>query len=292
LIREWLKRETGRDIKVRSPRGGKSGELLSMAGRNAELVLVQLSDAVSREPRVPGSIKELARWLHLSQLPIQIAAFDISTTQGSHPVGSRVWFKNARPMKSLYRHYAIKTVTGQDDFAMMKEVLGRAWTHVEEGEEERPDLVLIDGGKGQVTSAIEGVVLAGCDPDDLPALVGIAKRVDELFLPGRSAPVQIPHESPALRLLQRIRDEAHRFAVTYHRKLREGKSMQSVLEEVEGIGQVLSKRLLAEFGSVGKIKGLVVEDLLKVPGMNRKRAEALIRALTGKEGTRKTRSAS
>jgi excinuclease ABC subunit C len=281
LIQEWLRRETGRGIKVSSPKGGKAGELVSMAGRNAELLLVQLSEAVSREPRVPASIRELARWLHLPRLPVRIAAFDISTTQGSHPVGSRVWFKNGRAMKSLYRHYAIMTVVGQDDFAMMREVLGRAWAHVENRDEERPDLVLIDGGKGQVASAVAGMTLAGCDQGNLPPVVGMAKRLDELFLRDRSAPVQIPHESPALRLLQRIRDEAHRFAVTYHRKLREGRSMRSLLEDIEGIGPVLSKRLLAEFGSVGKMKELGAEDFLKVPGMNTKRAEALARALTG-----------
>jgi excinuclease ABC subunit C len=281
LVEEWLKRETGRSIRVLSPKGGKARELLAMAGGNADLLLTQMSESVSHEPRVAASIKELARWLRLPRAPVQIAAFDISTTQGSHPVGSRVWFKNGRTMKSLYRHYAILTVAGQDDFAMMREVLRRSWTHVEEGDEERPDLLLIDGGKGQVSSAIEGVMLAGCDPGSLPTVVGIAKRLDELFLPDRSEPIQIPHDSPALRLLQRVRDEAHRFAVTYHRKLRGERSMRSRLEDVEGIGPVLSKRLLAEFGSVGRIKGLGPEDLMKVPGMSKKRAENLIRTLEG-----------
>jgi excinuclease ABC subunit C len=281
LIERWLKRETGRVIRVRSPKGGKARELLTMAGNNAEFLLSQLSDAARSEPRIVGSVKELARWLHLPALPVKIAAFDISTTQGAHPVGSRVFFKNGRSMKSLYRHYAIQTVGGQDDFAMMREVLRRAWSHVLSGEEDRPDLVLIDGGRGQVSSAIEGILLAGGPPDDLPPLVGIAKRLDELHLPDRSAPIQIPHESPALRLLQRIRDEAHRFAVTYHRKKRDRDTTRSRLEDIDGIGQVLSKRLLAEFGSVDTIKGLTVEDLLKVPGMNKGRANAVVAAFKG-----------
>jgi excinuclease ABC subunit C len=232
------------------------------------------------EPRIVGSVKELAKHLHLAEPPVEIAAFDISAIQGAHPVGSRVFFKNGRPVKGLYRHYSIKTVRGQDDFAMMREVLERAWSHVVSEEEEEPDLVLIDGGRGQVSSAIEGMVAAGCDRDDLPPIVGIAKRLDELCLPDRAAPIQIPHGSPALRLLQRIRDEAHRFAVTHHRKVRKRATTRSRLEDIEGIGSVMSKRLLAEFGSLGKISKMKADELLKVPGMSRKRADAVVRALS------------
>ncbi len=279
LIEKWLQRETRRPTRVLSPKGGKGRDLLRMAGQNAELLLAQMSDVGKRQPRVAASIKELAKWLHLPDLPIEIAAFDISTIQGAHPVGSRVYFKNARGAKSLYRHYAIQTVAGQDDFAMMREVLRRAWTHVVERDERRPDLVLIDGGKGQVSSAIDGMTLAGAVHCDLPPVVGIAKRLDEIYLPDRSAPIQIPHDSPALRLLQRIRDEAHRFAVTYHRKVHEREITRSALEGIAGIGPTLSKRLLAHFGSIGKIKGLTAEDLMVVPGMNRNRANAVAVAL-------------
>jgi excinuclease ABC subunit C len=279
LIEAWLRQRTGRRIKVLSPKGGKAGELLKMAGRNAELVLTQMSELGKQEPRVAGSVKELGRWLHLPRLPVEIEAFDISTIQGAHPVGSRVYFKNGRTAKSLYRHYAIQTVSGQDDFAMMSEVLRRAWAHVVEGEEECPDLVLIDGGKGQISSAIDGMVLAGASHDDLPPVVGIAKRLDEIFVPDRPTPVQIPHDSPALRLLQRIRDEAHRFAVTYHRKLRQRQVTRSRLEDVSGIGPVLSKRLLAHFGSIGKIKGLTADELAEVPGISRSKADAVAKAL-------------
>jgi excinuclease ABC subunit C len=279
LIEKWLQRETGRRTRVLSPKGGKGRDLLRMAGQNAELLLAQMSDVGQRQPRVAASIKELTRWLHLPDLPIEIAAFDISTIQGTHPVGSRVYFKNARRAKSLYRHYAIQTVAGQDDFAMMREVLRRAWTHVVEHDEKGPDLILIDGGKGQVSSAIEGMTLAGAARRDLPPVAGIAKRLDEIHLPDRSAPIQIPHDSPALRLLQRIRDEAHRFAVTYHRKVREREVKKSALEDIAGIGPTLSKRLLAHFGSIGKIRGLMAEDLMVVPGMNRRRANAVADAL-------------
>jgi excinuclease ABC subunit C len=280
LIKRWLSRKTGRQIKVSSPKGGKGRELLAMAGRNAELLLSQLSEAAYREPSVVSSVKELARHLRLVDLPVKIAAFDISTTQGAYPVGSQVFFKNGRPLKSRYRHYAVTGVEGQDDFAMMREVLRRAWSHVVAGEEERPDLVLIDGGKGQISSALEGIEAAGSGREELPAVVGIAKRLDEIYVPERAEPLQIPHGSPALRLLQRLRDEAHRFAVTYHRRVRGRATTRSKLEDIEGIGRVLSKRLLAEFGSLGKIRQLGVEELAGVPGMNRTRAEAVVKALS------------
>jgi len=281
VIRRWLRERTGREIKVLSPRTGKGAELLKMAGENASLILSQTAEPEKGGARIPASVRELARWLHLSVPPVAIAAFDISTLHGAEPVGSRVYFRNARPVKSLYRRYAIKHVQGQDDFAMMKEVLRRAWAHVEEGEEERPDLVLIDGGKGQVSSAIGGIREAGCAEEALPEVAGIAKRLDELYRPGSSEPLQIPHDSPALRLLQRIRDEAHRFAITYHRKLRRRRSLRSRLENIEGIGPVLSKRLLSEFGSLEGIREAGTDALAALKGMGRRKAELVLEALEG-----------
>jgi excinuclease ABC subunit C len=218
--------------------------------------------------------------------PVAIQAFDISTTQGAQPVGSRVFFRNGRPVKGLYRHYAIRTVEGQDDFAMMREVVGRSWAHVEAGEEERPDLVLIDGGAGQVASAIQGMRdagagAAGAGAAGLPPVVGIAKRLDELYLPGRQDPVQIPHTSSALRLLQRVRDEAHRFAITYHRKLRTREGTRSLLESAEGIGPALARRLLTRFGSLQALRAAALADLAAVKGMNARKAEAVMAAMAG-----------
>jgi excinuclease ABC subunit C len=281
VIKRWLHERTGREIRVLSPRRGKGAELLKMAGENASLVLSQVADAEKGGARIPAAVRELARWLHLAGPPIAIAAFDISTIQGAEPVGARVYFRNGRPVKGLYRRYAIKDVQGQDDFAMIKEVLRRAWAHVEAGEEERPDLVLIDGGKGQVSSAIKGMLEAGCSEDTLPEVAGIAKRLDELFRPGRAEPLQIPHDSPALRLLQRIRDEAHRFAIEYHRKLRRRRSLRSRLEDVKGIGPVLSKRLLSEFGSLEGIRKAGPDALARVEGMSGKKVEMLLETLKG-----------
>jgi excinuclease ABC subunit C len=279
LIRRWLRQRAGKEIKVSSPASGKGAGLLKMAAQNATLVLAQIGEAAKAAPGVSAAVNELARWLHLSVPPVAIAAFDISTIQGSEPAGSRVYFKNGRPIKSLYRRYTIKDVQGQDDFAMMAEVLRRAWSHVEAGEEERPDLVLVDGGKGQISSAIKGILGAGCREDALPEIAGIAKRLDEVFRPGRSDSVQIPHTSPALRLLQRIRDEAHRFAITHHRRLRQRRSLRSKLEEVDGIGPVLGRRLLARFGSVEGVARAGVEALTSVKGMSRKRAGRVLDAL-------------
>jgi excinuclease ABC subunit C len=278
LIEAWLREKTGGRIRVLSPKGGKGRELLAMAANNAQLLLTE-ARLSKPSPRVPHSVKELARWLNLPVLPKTIEAFDISTTQGAQPVGSRVFFRNAKPGKSLYRQYSIKTVEGQDDFAMMREVLSRSWAHVVAGDEERPDLVLIDGGKGQVSSAIRGMLDAGATEGDLPAVVGIAKRLDELYLPGRSDPVQIPHTSSALRLLQRVRDEAHRFAVTYHRKVRQREGSQSMLETVPGIGPVMTRRLLVAFGSLDGVRHATAADLASVRGISNRKAQAILEAL-------------
>jgi excinuclease ABC subunit C len=282
LIEDWLHEKTGERIRFLSPKSGKGRELLSMAANNAQLLLTE-AQVGKPAPRVANSVKELAKWLNLPALPKTIEAFDISTTQGAQPVGSRVFFKNARPAKSLYRHYAIKTVEGQDDFAMIREVLSRSWSHVIAGEEKKPDLVLIDGGRGQVSSAIQGMLDAGSSQTEMPPVVGIAKRLDELYLPDRAEPVRIPHASSALRLLQRVRDEAHRFAITYHRKVRRRESTKSLLEAVPGIGPVVTRRLLETFGSLEGVRGAAIDDLLKVKGVTMKKAEAVLATLKNLE---------
>jgi excinuclease ABC subunit C len=278
VIAAWLEEKTGSRIRVLSPRGGKAKDLVAMAAQNAQVLLAESASA-KPAPRVANSIKELARWLNLPVLPKAIEAFDISTTQGAQPVGSRVFFRNARPAKSLYRHYAIKTVVGQDDFAMMREIVGRSWSHVVAGREERPDLVVIDGGRGQVSSAIQGMLEAGTAAGQLPPVVGLAKRLDEIHLPDRPEPVQIPHASPALRLLQHLRDEAHRFAVTYHRKVRAKASTKSLLETIPGIGPIIARRLLVTFGSLDGLRSVGADQLRGVPGMTGRKLEALLEAL-------------
>ncbi len=285
LMRRWLRTKTGKNTKVLSPKSGKGRDLLTMAGENADLLLARSVPAEKHEPRIAASVKELKRWLNLPELPFTIAAFDISNIQGAEPAGSRVVFRNGRTLKSMYRRYSIESVKGPDDFAMMREVVMRAWSHIESGEEDAPDLVLIDGGKGQVSSAIDGIRYAGAGEEDIPPVIGIAKRLDEIHVPGRGDPVQIPHDSPALRLLQRIRDEAHRFAVDYHRKKRRARSLKSMLQEVDGIGRVLSQRLLTDFGSVEGIRQADPDALAGVKGMSGKKVEALLAALSENETT-------
>ena len=279
VLREWLRQLTGKDVSIKAPRSGKGRELLDMAGRNAEVALAQIAHEGRTREKVAASVAELGKWLHLDTPPRDIAAFDISTIQGSHPVGSSVFFRNGRPLKSRYRRFNIRTVPGQDDFAMMQEVLHRYWAHIVRGEEDAPDLVVIDGGKGQLSSATKGVVDAGADPEELPPMAGIAKRFDEVYVPGKEDPLQIPRTSPALRLIQRIRDEAHRFAITYHRKLRTREGMKSELESIPGIGPILSKRLLKEFATLGAVRDADLQDLVKVKGMTKVKAEAVHRAL-------------
>jgi excinuclease ABC subunit C len=282
ILQQWLSRRSGRKVAIKSPRGGKGRELLKMAARNAEVALSEIDLESPPRERVAASVAELGERLHLAEPPLDIAAFDISTIQGTSPVGSGVFFRNGRPLKSRYRRFNIKTVQGQDDFAMMREVLRRYWTHIISGEEQPPDLVVVDGGKGQLSSAIKGIADAGGDPDNPPAMVGIAKRFDEIYIPGMEGHLQIPRTSPALRLIQKLRDEAHRFAINYHRRLRTKKGMKSELESVPGIGPILSKRLLNEFGTLDAVRDAGLTDLAKVKGMTKNKAEALLKALGGR----------
>ena len=279
VISQWLEEKAGRKVRIMSPKSGKGYDLLRMAARNAELVLSQICDRIAQQEHIPHSLRQLMRWLHLSEPPRLIEAFDISTTQGALPVGSRVAFKDGKPYKRLYRHYTIKSVEGQDDFAMMREIVERAWSHISQGEEESPQLVLIDGGKGQVRSAIEGMKAAGGSEGNLPVVVGIAKRLDEIWFVDRPEPLQIPHDSSALRLLQRIRDEAHRFAISFHRKRRRRAAISSELEAIRGVGPHLAKRLLEEFGSLDRIRQAGVDELSKVPGISRSKAESIVEHL-------------
>jgi excinuclease ABC subunit C len=154
------------------------------------------------------------------------------------------------------------------------------------GDEERPDLVVIDGGRGQISSAVQGMLDAGGRQGQLPPVVGIAKRLDDIYFPDRSEPVQIPHASPALRLLQQLRDEAHRFAITYHRKVRGKASTKSLLETIPGIGPIIARRLLEAFGSLDGLRGIGAGDLVKVDGMTAKKVDALLEALKTIEAER------
>ncbi|MBD3234292.1 MAG: excinuclease ABC subunit UvrC, partial [candidate division Zixibacteria bacterium] len=198
---------------------------------------------------------------------------DISNLGESEAVGSMVFFNDGKPRKSNYRHFKIKTVRGQDDFAMMGEVVSRYCQRIKEEIEETPDLILIDGGKGQLSAANNVLKKFNLS---IP-VISLAKRIDEIFVPGKKDSVIIPHGSSSLKLLQRIRDEAHRFAIEYHRKLRGKKVISSELDKISGIGEMRKLNLLAKFGSVNGIRNASFAEILTCPGIPKNIAATVYR---------------
>jgi excinuclease ABC subunit C len=215
----------------------------------------------------------LANSLGLPNPPATIEAFDISTIQGTNSVGAKVRFRDGRPEKSGYRRFKIKTIRGQDDFAMMGEVVARRLAHA--GDDPLPDIILIDGGKGQLAAASDSVKRAG---QTVP-VVALAKRVEELFVPGSEEPVPIPANSPAKLLLMRIRDEAHRFAVGYHRNLRAKGQTRSALDGIPGLGEKKASALLRRFSSVAGIRAASEDELRQVEGIGPRLAQRIKQAL-------------
>lgn len=268
MIQEWLSSKRKAKVRMTVPQRGQKAKLLQMALSNARLclneILMQRAEAAKE---VPASVRRLEKDLYLSAPPRKIAAFDISNLGPSDAVGSLVFFQDGRPKKSQYRHFRVRTVKGQDDFAMMGEVVGRYFGRLTEEKREYPDLILIDGGKGQLSAAV--ATLGRLRIKDFNILA-LAKRLDEVFLPGRSQPLMIPKGSLSLKLLQRIRDEAHRFAIRYHRKLRGKRIIRSELDQIPGVGPVRKKALLKRFGSVEKIGQAQPAELLKVEGVNKR----------------------
>lgn len=230
-------------------------------------------------PASPGldSITDLQKALGMTVNPAIIEAFDISNISGQFAVGSMVRFSNGVPDKKNYRRFRIKNINGIDDFAMMKEVISRHYGRKLSEKEILPDLIMVDGGKGQLSAALSALSMIKCPP--LP-VIGLAKRNEEIFLPGKSEPVVLDKNRPALKLLQAVRDEAHRFALAYHRKLREKRIQESILDEIPGIGPERKKRLLREFGSVSALKKATSQQICdRVSGIGAKFAEYLLKRL-------------
>jgi excinuclease ABC subunit C len=263
----------GSKVEVRPARRGEKRRLQELAQQNAELALE--SDAANSERkrlRRVEALEELRECLNLESLPIRIECFDISTIQGESPVGSMVVFQDAVPKKAHYRKFGIKGVEGQDDFAMMAEVISRRFARAREVTEERydegfaaiPNLVVVDGGKGQLSAA-----LAAVQEYDLPrlAVIALAKREEEVFVPGRSEPIVLPADSAGLQLLQRIRDEAHRFALGFHRHRRDAKARESILDALPGVGPARKRALIQHFGSPERLLAATSEELEGVPGV-------------------------
>lgn len=278
LLERWLSERRGAAVRLHAPARGKNGQLLRLARENAAL---RLKERLGAKRNGGQSLEELRRLLHLKSLPRRVEAFDISNIGGDQAVGSMVVCTDGRMDKSEYRRFRIRAVQGANDFAMLQEVLGRRYAKAQEKGGALPDLVLIDGGKGQLSAALE--VLEGLHLGRLEA-IGLAKARDEkderVFLPGAAQALVLPRGSAATHLLQRIRDEAHRFAITYHRKLRGQEMAASLLDEIEGIGEARKRALLRRFGSLEGICRASLEDLERVPELGKVLARKVFKRLS------------
>jgi excinuclease ABC subunit C len=281
-LREWLAETAGHKVELRVPKRGEGERLVKLAARNAQETLERVElERAAEQHRFGGAMLELQEALELPTIPERIECFDISHVQGAYTVASMSVAEGGRPANAEYRRFRIKTVDHNNDFASMQEVIRRRFGHLVEqrrnptAENEKwgviPDLVVIDGGKGQLNAALEVM-------DELELeipMVGLAKQYEEVFVPGRSNPVVLPRDSAGLFLLQRVRDEAHRFAITYHRASRGKGALKSSLDEIPGVGPKRKRALLQRFGSVDAIRKAPVDEIAAVPGMTRSTAAAL-----------------
>jgi excinuclease ABC subunit C len=276
-LEEFLSEWRGAGVELRAAERGEKRRLQELATDNARIALQ--SDAASTEQkrqRRVHALEELREALNLESLPIRIECFDISNIQAESPVGSMVVFQDAMPKKAHYRKFGVRGIDGPDDFAAMAEVISRRFARLAEDRDDgfstAPNLVVVDGGKGQLSAA-----LAAMQAYDLPrvAVISLAKREEEVFVPGRSDPVILEPHSAGLQLLQRIRDEAHRFALGFHRQRRESRSFGSLLDELPGVGPARRRALLRHFGSVDRVVAASPEELEGVPELPRKTARAI-----------------
>lgn len=257
LLEEWLSDLRGNKVYIKVPMKGVKLRLVNMAQKNAEIIKHQ-------KKAMENSLIELKKYLKLDKLPRIIEGYDISNISGKFAVGSKVSFKDAKPNKKKYKRFKIET-PGPNDFAMMKELLTRRLKMIDTDEE--PDLIVIDGGKGQLGMACE--VLDELNLAHIP-IIGLAKEFEEIYIPNSKRPIIIPKNNKALHLLQQVRDESHRFAITYHRKLRSDNISESSLDDIPGIGKKRKINILKEFGTIDNVKNASVEELAKIKGMNEK----------------------
>ena len=260
LLEEWLSDMRGNKVHIKVPQKGVKLRLVKMARKNAEIIKHQ-------KKKMESALIELKKYLKLEKMPRIIEGYDISNISGKFAVGSKVSFKDGKPNKKMYKHFKMET-PGPNDFAMMEELLTRRLKMVDRDPE--PDLIVIDGGKGQLGMACG--VLEKLNLTHIP-IIGLAKEFEEIFIPNSSRPIIIPKNNQALHLLQQVRDESHRFAITYHRKLRSKNISASSLDDIAGIGKKRKMNLLKEFGTIDNIKKASIEELAKTEGMNLKTAE-------------------
>lgn len=262
-LMEWLQKRTDKSIHIHIPKIGDKKKLMNMAAANAEYLLRDFHLAIQkREQTISRPVQSLQRDLRLKNPPLRIECFDNSHIQGSELVSSMVVFENGKPKKADYRKFIIKTVHKNDDFAAMREVVERRYVRLLNEKADLPDLIIIDGGKGQLSAAWEILYKLGIE--NKITIVGLAKRLEEVFFPHIPESVILPKTSSSLRLIQQIRDEAHRFAITFHRELRSKRTIKTDLTNISGIGEKTAQKLLVEFGSVKKIIETDENELLKV----------------------------
>ncbi len=287
-LEQWLRQQKGAAVTLLMPRRGEKHDLVLLAEKNARDALEKRNARVAvREERTVGAAASLGRILGLKDFPRRIEGYDISNTQGVQSVGSMVVFIDGEPAKKEYRQFRIKTVEGANDFASLNEVLSRRFAHGVKEKADReaqglspvggkfsdlPDLILIDGGPQQVRFAREAMLAQGLD---IP-MFGLAERLEEIWLPNREEPIVLDHHTPELQLVQRVRDEAHRTAITHHRTLRGKAFTHSQLEDIPGIGPKRRKALLKHFGSIRAIREATEDELLAVDGINKPAAEAIL----------------
>ncbi|MBU1050798.1 excinuclease ABC subunit UvrC [Candidatus Bipolaricaulota bacterium] len=283
LFRDWLSGLRGRSVDIKVPARGEKRALVVMASENARYALLQDLKQTTLKKESSSALIELVDGLSLGGYPQRIEAFDISNTQGEEATGSMVVFENGSPRRDAYRHFKVHLAGKPDDYAMMKEVVRRRFRRglaelsnptLARGKfSELPDLLLIDGGKGQLKVAVDVLRELNIEGIDV---IGLAKRHEEVFKPGQSQSIQLPMESDALLLLRRIRDEAHRFAISYHRRLRSQRSLSSVLDDIPGIGPKRKSSLMKAFGSVDRLTHATAEEISLGAGVSEALAEKIV----------------
>ncbi len=284
LIEKLIRSRYDRAVKIITPQKGKAKGLIKLGTANAQEYLTKwLSDQAGHLDKINRALEGLKNALCLEKIPERIECYDISNIQGTNAVGSMVVFKNGLPAKSEYRKFRIKTKHTPDDFAMMREILQRRFRHnyelrITDSENSQsairnpqsynwplPDLIVIDGGKGQLSAALGALRKFPISNFQFP-IIGLAKRIEEIFVPGKSEPIILPHDDPALQLLQRLRDETHRFGIIFHRQLRSKQAVRSALDNIPGLGPKTKKLLKAKFGTVASIRKADLNDLASVVG--------------------------
>lgn len=279
-LEQLLTEKKNASVKIFVPKIAVKAKFVAMANENANVHLTNsLSKEKQKENRTYGALIRLQQKLELLSIPRRIECYDISNLGGTNSVASMVVFLNGEADKKSYRKFKIKTVEGPNDFLSMKEALGRRLEKIKQNDldfGEKPNLIVIDGGKGQLSSAYEILTSSGIEGIDM---ISLAKQFEEVFKPNNNMPIMLGAKSAELKLLQRVRDEAHRFAITFHRLLRGKKNIESVLDNIDGLGKQRTKLLLQTFGSVEKIKNSTVEEITKINGIGKKIAEKILNGL-------------